>query len=92
MRAQFNPTRMQVIGELSRKFVDRLKTHCPSCNSPGWGQVGFEKGLLCGACGFETELVKSEIFGCVKCDYKEKRARADGLLEANPENCQYCNP
>jgi hypothetical protein len=92
MRANFNPSRMNVIGELATKISHRLKTKCPSCNNPGWGNIRYEKGLICGCCGSETELVKSEIFGCVKCTYEENRDRADGKKEAGPESCQYCNP
>lgn len=92
MRAQFNPSRMNVIGELATKLSDRIKTKCPSCKNPGWGQIRYEKGLICGCCGSETELVKSEIFGCAKCDYQENTERADGKTEADPGNCHYCNP
>ena len=92
MRAQFNPSRMRVISELVTKFSNRLRTLCPRCNIPGWGEVRYEKGLLCGYCGSKTELVKSEIFGCVKCGYEESKERADGKKEADPANCQYCNP
>lgn len=92
MRAQFNPSRMHVIGELATKLSDRLKAMCPVCNNPGWGQIRYEKGLICRCCGSETEIVKSEIFGCVKCDYEENRERKDGKKETDPEHCQYCNP
>lgn len=92
MRAQFNPSRMRVIGELATKFSERLRTLCPSCNNPGWGKVREEKGLLCICCGSETKLVKSEVFGCVKCDYKKNIERSDGKKTADPGNCQYCNP
>lgn len=92
MRAQFNPSRMHVIGELATMLSNRLKINCPKCNNPGWGKVRYEKGLICKYCGGETELVKSEIFGCVKCAYEENRERSDGKKEADPGSCQYCNP
>lgn len=92
MRAQFNPSRMEVIGELAAKLAERLTAHCPKCNTPGWGIVRTEKGLECSWCGSETELVKSEIHGCTKCDYEEITARADGLTAAEPRSCRYCNP
>ena len=92
MRAMFNPSRMDVIGELAAKLADRLATHCPKCSLPGWGKVRVEKGLECTWCRSATELVKSDIFGCVKCDYEEMRKRADGLTQADPRNCSYCNP
>ncbi len=92
MRAQFNPSRMEVICELATKLADRLTAHCPICDNPGWGQIRHERGLVCGSCRLETELEKSEILGCVKCDYEENRERSDGKKEADPGSCQYCNP
>lgn len=92
MRAQFNPSRMNVIGELAARFAERLATSCPRCNICGWGKIRQETGLNCRSCGSETQLVKAEIFGCVKCDYEETIGRSDGLREAEPSNCQYCNP
>jgi hypothetical protein len=92
MRAQFNPSRMQVIYDLAIKLADRLRTLCPKCYTPGWGQIRQKKGLICACCGLETELIKLEIFGCVKCDYEENKERSDGKKKADPANCQYCNP
>lgn len=92
MRAQFNPSRMAVIGELAEKFVARLATHCPKCDTPGWGKVGVETGLPCSQCGSETEMIKHEIFGCCKCSYKEIKEPPNRLKQADPGHCQYCNP
>lgn len=92
MRAHLNPTRMSVIGELAQKLASRLATNCPTCHLPGWGMTRVEKGLECDYCGAETELVKYEVFGCVKCDHEEFKPRLDGLTKANPRNCYYCNP
>lgn len=92
MRAHFNPSRMKVIQELAITLAEQLQAHCPKCDHPGWGKVRQEKGLRCSLCGSKTELIKSEIFGCVKCDYEEKKDRLDGMTEADPSNCQYCNP
>lgn len=92
MRAHMNPTRMGVIKELANSFAMRLSTLCPRCNTPGWGLVGTEKGLECEICKSETEMVKTEIFGCAKCLYNEKQSRQDGLAYANPQYCGWCNP
>jgi hypothetical protein len=92
MRAMFNPSRMEVIGELAAKMADRLATHCPKCSFPGWGKIRVEKGLKCSSCRSETDLVKLEIFGCVKCDFETIHGRADSLTQAEPKNCGYCNP
>jgi len=92
MRAHMNPLRMNVINELARNLATRLKAQCPSCAIPGWGQIRIEKGLECGCCGLKTQMVKHEIFGCTKCEYKEIKERSDGIKHAGPGQCQYCNP
>jgi len=92
MRADSNPSRMKVIDELANKMAERLITLCPNCRTPGWGQIKSFKGLKCSLCFSETELVKYEIFGCVKCNYLENQNRHDGLTEADPKYCNYCNP
>ena len=92
MRAQFNPSRMKVIGELAEKLAQRLSTHCPTCDTPGWGKVRVVTGLPCSWCGSETERTKHEVFGCVNCSYQETIEPPNGLKQAEPVHCQYCNP
>lgn len=92
MRAHMNPSRMNVISQLARDLAIRLKTHCPACNTSGWGRIQIEKGLECEECKLKTEMIKYEIFGCTKCTYKEKKERSDGIKYAEPGQCQYCNP
>ncbi|GAB3772986.1 hypothetical protein GCM10028818_13850 [Spirosoma horti] len=92
MRASYNPTRMQLIGELATLLAKRLSCICPSCQTPGWGNVSLEKGLPCRECGNETHLIKTKIDGCVKCNYKQFRGRSDGLTQADPGQCNVCNP
>lgn len=92
MRAHMNPTRMSTIAELAVKLCRRLLEECPACKAPGWGMVGTEKGLLCGYCSFPTEMISSEIHGCVLCDHSEITSRPDGLTFASPKYCGRCNP
>ncbi|RAI75716.1 hypothetical protein HMF3257_18975 [Spirosoma telluris] len=92
MRVQFNPTRMQVIGELAATLAARLLCLCPNCHTPGWGKVRVEKGLPCQACGSETELAKMEIKGCLKCTYEQVTDLFDGLKQADTVYCPVCNP
>lgn len=92
MRAHFNPTRMQEIGQLAEKFAKRLETLCPACGTPGFGIVKSEQGLPCGECGAETQLVKSLIRGCASCQFSEKQPRSDGLRFATAAQCPECNP
>ncbi len=83
---------MEVIKELADGFALRLATPCPLCYNPGWGLVGNQKGLECAMCGSETEMIRPEIFGCPKCDYKETKLRQDGLAQAESQHCSFCNP
>lgn len=92
MRAHLNPSRMKVIGALAEKLADRLTTLCPSCKTPGWGQVGREAGLECETCSTPTEMTRYEIYGCVRCARQEKLPRKDGLKSATPSQCPRCNP
>lgn len=92
MRAHMNPSRMKIIEELAQELALRLATLCKQCENPGWGKVGIERGLACGECGCETELVKAEIYGCAKCDHKEKLPAPGQLLTADPRHCPFCNP
>lgn len=92
MRAHMNSTHMEVIKGLADSFAKRLATPCPLCYNPGWGVVDTQKGLESEVCGSETEMVKSEVFGCPKCLHKENRARQDGLPLADLQYCGWCNP
>ena len=91
MRAHMNPSRMKVIQELAGNLAKRLLILCTRCQTPGWGSIGVKKGLECNLCGDETELIKSEIYGCVKCDYTEDLPPSHGLVKADPQYCSYCN-
>lgn len=92
MRAHYNPSRMEALGELAEKMASRLATECPKCAAPGWGRVGVEKGLRCEYCDQETEMIAHEIYGCVLCDHKETHPRTDGMTAAPQMHCGWCNP
>ncbi|MBX7143699.1 MAG: hypothetical protein K1X79_04545 [Oligoflexia bacterium] len=92
MRANFNPSRMKIIGDLAQRLATRLSRHCPGCSLPGWGVVDVENGLRCEYCGAPTETVAFEIFGCARCNHRQRLPRADGRLTADAMQCQFCNP
>lgn len=92
MRAHCNPTRMASIRQLSFRLVRRIATPCPSCQAPGWGLIDVLPGLPCGWCGQPTALIRAEIHGCVRCDHRQERPRRDGLRQADPGQCPFCNP
>lgn len=92
MRAHCNPTRMASIRRLSFRLVRRLATPCPRCQTPGWGRIDALPGLPCGWCGEPTELIRAEVHGCVRCDHRQELPRRDGLRQADPGQCPFCNP
>lgn len=92
MRAHMNPTRQEVLREVATRLGHRLATLCPECRTPGWGLVDVVKGLPCEWCASETDLVRMEIHGCARCEYRESYPRSDGLRTASPGNCPWCNP
>lgn len=92
MRANFNPTRMTAISELANLLAQRLNVECPGCNTPGWGTIGFEKGLVCEYCRQPTQMIIQEIHGCALCSHIEKLYRTDGLKVAPQTYCGWCNP
>ena len=92
MRAHYNPTRMEGIAQLAEQFARRLAILCPACGIPGFGIVRSEKGLPCGECGAETQLVKTLVSGCASCQFSEKQPRSDGLSFATAAQCPECNP
>lgn len=92
MRAHMNPTRRQVLGQLARDLGRRLAALCPECGTPGWGLTDIVRGLPCEWCGGETALVRAEIHGCARCDFRQSYPRSDGLSIATAANCPWCNP
>lgn len=92
MRAHFNPRRMLSIASLAHKLASRLCQTCPGCNAPGWGVKRTEKGLPCSWCAFPTDWVLHEVMGCFICETEMCEPRSDGMTEADPKHCPYCNP
>jgi len=92
MRAHMNPTRMATIARLAERLADRLLALCSACNAPGFGRIGVVRGLPCSGCGWPTEFVREEKFGCHACSATEIRPRSDGLVATDPRNCPNCNP
>jgi hypothetical protein len=92
MRAHFNPRRMMSIESLAKKFADRLSQACSACSAPGWGITRTEPGLPCSWCGVPTAWVLYEVMGCFMCNNETSQPRSDGLTEAAPAHCPYCNP
>ncbi len=91
LRAHCSPSRQNNIREVALLLANRVLSLCPECHMPGWGNVGYERGLECSLCGMNVaKAAKREIFGCYKCEYREY-----GKLiaeRADPARCDWCNP
>ncbi|MGE3318932.1 MAG: DUF6671 family protein [Candidatus Berkiella sp.] len=92
MRAMFNPTRMNVIKELTMALVNRLQAVCAKCHTYGFGEVHYLGRLPCSDCHSETALFLNMVEKCIRCDYQIIKPRHDKLSSASPTYCNFCNP
>ncbi|OCR02533.1 hypothetical protein BCD67_01200 [Oscillatoriales cyanobacterium USR001] len=92
MRAMYNPTRMKNIENATWDLINKFKHFCPQCGWPGFEIKESKKGLPCGFCYLPTQLVRSIIYRCQNCDFRQEELFPDGLETADPSFCQYCNP
>ena len=91
LRAFHSPSRQKNIQEVAKLLATRVAQLCPECQIPGWGRVGYEKGLNCSECGLENpDAVRQERLGCAKCDHIQLGKVLAVALE--PVNCEFCNP
>lgn len=92
MRALFNPTRMKVIEEAAFKLVDKIKSCCPSCQTPGFGVTEVKSGLPCAQCRFPTRSTLSHIYTCTKCGFSSEKKFPHDKHHEDPTYCDMCNP
>ncbi|MCD8508905.1 MAG: hypothetical protein LRY73_02760 [Bacillus sp. (in: Bacteria)] len=92
MRAMHNPTRMTQIKEATEDLVNKIKHLCPNCSTPGFTLSERKKGLPCMDCGFPTDVIRSHIYSCKKCNAMEEIMFPHGKEKANPSQCMFCNP
>lgn len=92
MRALYNPTRMQAIAGLCDELLERIRSICPGCNRPGFGERHYNGGLACAWCGTPTERLLSIETRCNLCGHVELQLHPDGVETADPGTCPHCNP
>lgn len=92
MRALYNPTRLQVIEKATIKLIDKIKSLCPECQTPGFGVVFVQSGLPCEWCGSETRSTLSHHYQCQKCQFKQEKMYPNEKKVEDPMYCDYCNP
>lgn len=92
MRAMYNPTRRSIIEIAANKLVEKIKSTCPACKTPGFGITGLKEGLPCSACKTPTRSVLSHIYTCQKCNYEQCKDYPYDKTEEDPMYCDQCNP
>ena len=92
MRAMYNPTRMKVIEKATVKLVDKIKSLCPNCETPGFGIVDRKEGLPCEQCHFPTRSTLSYHYSCPKCNFAKEDQYPNGKKFEEPMYCDFCNP
>lgn len=91
LRAHAHPGRQQHIERAAQALAAKLQTRCPACDCPGFGLIERIPGLPCADCGRPTREPCADLYGCLRCDLRQKRARTDSQL-ADPARCDTCNP
>jgi hypothetical protein len=92
MRAMFNPSRMQIIGETAQLLLQKLNSRCPSCQVPGFSVTSAEPGLPCSLCGTPSSATLAHLLVCSHCQHEEKVSFPNGKKTEDPQYCQVCNP
>lgn len=92
MRAMHNPTRMKVIEHATKKLVDKMKSCCSNCGTPGFDVSEVKKGLPCSICSFPTQSTMSWIYSCQKCEFTKEVLYPKQKMEEEPMYCDVCNP
>lgn len=92
MRAMYNPTRMQVIEKTTKKLIEKIKTLCPQCDTPGFDIVKINPGLPCELCSLPTRSTLNAIYQCQKCAHEEIKMYPRGVKFEDPTYCDHCNP
>lgn len=92
MRAMYNPTRMIVIEQATQKLVQKIKSTCPQCQTPGFGITDAKKGLECSLCGSPTNSILSYIYVCQQCKFTKEEMYPNKKTSEAPTYCDYCNP
>ncbi len=92
MRAMYNPTRMNNIEIATKKLLDKIKSLCPSCQTPGFSIVKSNPGLPCEQCGLPTNSILNYEYKCVKCEFIEIMDHSNEKTHEDPTYCGFCNP
>lgn len=92
MRAMYNPTRMDVIKSATCKLVEKIKSCCPECFTPGFWITNVKPGLPCALCGFPTRSTLAYEYRCASCSFTREKKFPHTKQQEDPVFCDLCNP
>ena len=92
MRAMYNPTRMNVIKNATKKLAKKILSCCPNCTTPGFGVSEVKPGLPCKMCNLPTKSTFSYIYKCDKCSFEKEEKYPHEKQMEDPMHCDFCNP
>jgi hypothetical protein len=92
MRAMYNPTRMRVIENATKKLIEKIKSKCPECAMPGFVVTAVNQGLPCEICNNPTKSTLSYQYSCQKCSFTKEEKYPKGKKTEDPMYCDICNP
>jgi hypothetical protein len=90
-RAMSSPSRQANITKCAEALAARVAATCPACSLFGWGEIGFEYGVPCLACGtINSSIARAVRLGCQGCENTELVELAEASVD--PSRCVNCNP
>lgn len=92
MRANFNPTRMNVIEKAAQKLLQAVQSTCPNCETPGFTITKALPGLPCNWCKTPTKSTLSYLYVCKKCEFTKEELFPHQKTTEDPTYCDLCNP
>ena len=92
MRAMCNPTRMQNIQLATEKLIQKIKSLCPTCGTPGYSIASSIPGLPCQYCMKPTKSTLYHRYECIKCTHSADHIFPFDKEFEDPTYCDFCNP
>ena len=92
MRAMRNPSRMKIIAQTATVLIEKIKSLCPKCATPGFEETEIIRGLPCKNCNRPTRTAKTQRFTCKKCTFTELYEISNNKKYEDPMYCDFCNP
>lgn len=92
MRAMYNPSRMKVIEKATWQLIEKIKSLCPTCQTPGFDIVDAVSGLPCELCKSPTRSTLYYVYQCKKCEFSSKKMFPRNITHEDPTYCDTCNP